>query len=105
MSYLPDLYQHFKRAFPTVDAAYQELARSCYEVGPLGEGSARLAKLGIAVGVQAEGAVSSHARRALTENVTPDELRNVGLLALTTIGLPHAVAGLGWIEEVIDSTA
>jgi len=26
-----------------------------------------------------------------------------GLLALTTIGFPHTVAGLGWIEEVIEA--
>ncbi len=97
MSYLPDIYQHFERAFPTVHAAHQELARSCYEVGPLDERSARLVKLGTAIGAQVEGAVHSHARRALAENVTPDELRHVGLLALTTIGFPHTVAGLGWI--------
>jgi hypothetical protein len=33
----------------------------------------------------------------------PDEVRHVGLLALTTIGFPHTVAGLGWIDEVIAS--
>jgi hypothetical protein len=33
----------------------------------------------------------------------PEVLRHVGLLALTTIGFPHTVAGLGWIEEVIES--
>ena len=103
MSYLPDIYQHFERAFPTVHAAHQELARRCYEVGPLDERSARLVKLGIAIGAQAEGAVRSHARRALAEQTRPEELRDVGLLALTTIGFPHTVAGLGWIEEVIES--
>ncbi len=64
MSYLPDIYKHFERAFPTVHAAHQELARRCYEVGPLDERSARLVKLGIAIGAQAEGTVRSHARRA-----------------------------------------
>jgi 4-carboxymuconolactone decarboxylase len=103
VSYLPDIYQHFERAFPKVHAAHQELARSCYEAGPLEERTARLVKLGIAIGAQAEGAVRSHARRALAEDVRPDELRHVGLLALTTIGFPHTAAGLGWIEEVIGS--
>ena len=65
MSYVPDIYKHFERAFPTVHAAHQELARRCYEVGPLDERSARLVKLGIAIGAQAEGAVRSHTRRAL----------------------------------------
>jgi len=78
MSYLPDVYQHFERAFPTVHAAHQELARRCYEVGPLDERSARLVKLGIAIGAQAEGAVRSHARRALAEQMRPEELRHVG---------------------------
>ena len=35
MSYLPDIYQHFERAFPNVHAAHQELAKACYEGGPL----------------------------------------------------------------------
>ena len=59
--------------------------------------------IGIAIGAQAEGAVRSHTRRALAEDMHPEELRHVGLLALTTIGFPHTVAGLGWIEEVIGS--
>ena len=71
MSYLPDIYQHFERAFPNVHAAHQELAKACYEGGPLDPRSARLVKLGVAIGAQAEGAVRLHARRALAENMTP----------------------------------
>jgi 4-carboxymuconolactone decarboxylase len=71
--------------------------------GPLDARGARLVKLGVAIGAQAEGAVRSHARRALAEHMTPDEIRHVGLLALTTIGFPHTVAGLGWIDQVIAS--
>ena len=56
MSYLPDIYQHFERAFPNVHAAHQELAKTCYEGGPLDPRSARLVKLGVAIGAQAEGA-------------------------------------------------
>ena len=103
MGYLPDVYRHFDEAFPRVHAAHQELARACYEGGPLDGRSARLVKLGIALGAQAEGAVRSHARRALAEGLTAEEVRHVGLLALTTIGFPHTIAGLGWIEEVIAS--
>ncbi len=101
MSYVPDIYKHFERAFPTVHAAHQELARRCYEVGPLDERSARLVKLGIAIGAQAEGsrplARPPRARRADASGGAPP------LLGLTTIGFLHTVAGLGWIEEVIES--
>ena len=48
MEYLPDVYQHFERAFPHVHSAHQELAKACYEGGPLDERAARLVKLGIA---------------------------------------------------------
>jgi 4-carboxymuconolactone decarboxylase len=103
MEYLPDVYQHFEHAFPQVHSAHQDLAKACYESGPLDERTARLVKLGIAVGAQAEGAVRSHARRALTEGESREQVRHVGLLALTTIGFPHTVAGLSWIEEVIEA--
>jgi len=54
---------------------------------PLDERTARLVKLGIAGGAQAEGAVRSHARRALSGRESHEEVRHVGLLALTTIGM------------------
>ena len=105
MGYLPDVYRSFEEVFPEVHSAHQELAQACYEGGPLDGRSARLVKLGTAVGAQAEGAVRSHARRALAEGLTAEEVRHAGLLALTTIGFPHTVAGLAWIEEVIASEA
>jgi len=96
MEYLPDVYQHFERAFPQVHSAHQDLAKACYEGGPLEERTARLVKLRIALGAQAEGAVRSHARRALSDGESSDQVRHVGLLALTTIGFPHTIAGLSW---------
>jgi hypothetical protein len=33
MEYLPDVYQHFERAFPHVHSAHQDLAKACYEGG------------------------------------------------------------------------
>ena len=31
MSYLPDVYRHFERAFPEVHIAHQDLAQRCYD--------------------------------------------------------------------------
>lgn len=101
MSYLPGVFQRFEDAFPDVHAAHEKLAEACYGAGPLDGREARLVKLGIAIAAQAEGAVRSHARRALAEGVAAAEIRHVGLLALTTIGFSHTIAGLGWIEEVL----
>ena len=48
----------------------------------------------MAIAAGLEGAVHSHARRALEAGATRDEVRHVGLLALTTIGFPRMIAGL-----------
>jgi len=32
-----------------------------------------------------------------------DEVRHVAMLAVTTCGFPTAIAGLGWIDEVLES--
>jgi 4-carboxymuconolactone decarboxylase len=101
MRHLPAIYNRFAQIFPEVHAAQEDLARACYAWGPLDERSARLVKLGVAIGAQAEGAVRSHARRALDEGHSADEIRHVAALALTTVGFPQTVAAIGWIEEVL----
>ena len=102
MPYLPDNYRRFVERYPSVHDAHQRLAEACYDAGPMEERTARLVKLGIAIGAEAEGAVRSHARRALDEGVPIEEVRQVALLALTTAGFPTTTAGLSWIEDVVD---
>jgi len=55
-------------------------------------------KLGIAIGLRAEGAVRSHAGRAHEAGATRQEIEQVVLLAITTAGLPAAVAAFTWLE-------
>ena len=62
--------------------------------------TARLVKLGIAIGGEAEGAVKSHARRALDEGIDVAVVRQAAVLALTTSGFPTTTAALAWIDEV-----
>ena len=102
MAYLPNIYKGFRQQFPEIAKAYDELAMKCHGWGPLDEKTRRLIKLGIAIGLSSEGGVRSHARRALEEGVTADELRHATLLALTTAGFPTMIAAVKWIEEVID---
>ncbi|MFC2034494.1 carboxymuconolactone decarboxylase family protein [Chloroflexota bacterium] len=104
MNYLPEVYQDFKRQFPEVAKAYDDLAINCHEWGPLDEKTRRLVKLGIAIGMSSEGGVRSHARRALAEGTSPDELRHAVLMAFTTAGFPSMSAAMKWVEEVINKT-
>jgi hypothetical protein len=47
--------------------------------------------------------VRSHTRRAIAAGATPEEVLQVALLAITTCGFPTAIAGLGWVDEVLAS--
>jgi 4-carboxymuconolactone decarboxylase len=103
--YLPDAYVRFREAYPSVASALDALGSACDDAGPLDDGTERLVKLGIAVGALAEGAVRSNARKALAAGATPEAIRHVGVLGITTVGFPAAIAGLAWIEEVLGAEA
>ena len=101
MNYLPDIFKEFRHEYPEITKAYDELARKCHGWGPLDAKTRRLIKLGIAVGINSDGGVRSHVRRALEEGISPEEIRHAVLLAFTTAGYPTMIAALKWAEEVI----
>ena len=95
-------YKRFKKEFPDIEKEYDRLGKKCHASGPLSEKMRRLIKLGIAIGSESEGAIRSHARRALALGVTPEEIRHAVLLGLTTIGFPKMIAALNWIHEAFE---
>jgi 4-carboxymuconolactone decarboxylase len=99
--HLPKIYLAFREAHPEVAKALDDLGRSTEHAGPLDARTQRLVKLALAVGSLAEGAVRSNARKALDAGDTAAEIRHVALLAITTCGFPTAIAGLGWVDEVL----
>ena len=99
--HLPDVYLTFRERFGRVAGALDALGEATDDAGGLDERTARLVKLGLAIGAASPGAVRSNARKALAAGATPDEVRHVAVLAITTCGFPAAVAGYGWIEEVL----
>jgi alkylhydroperoxidase/carboxymuconolactone decarboxylase family protein YurZ len=92
-------------AYPDVWKAYAALGKACSQAGPIDGRTARLVKLALAVGALSEGAVHSHTRRALEEGLTKEELKQVALLAIPTLGFPQGVKALTWIEDLTDSAA
>jgi alkylhydroperoxidase/carboxymuconolactone decarboxylase family protein YurZ len=99
---LPSGAGEVARAYPAVWEAYAALGKATAEAGPLDSRTRRLVKLALSIGASSEGAVHSHARRAIAEGVSKDELKQVALLAIATLGLPQAVKGLTWIEDITD---
>jgi len=102
--HLPDVYKRFRTSFPEIATALDSLGEAVNGAGPLDEKTARLVKLGLAMGAASQGAVRSNARKAITAGATPDEVRHVAVLAVTTCGFPAAIAGLGWVDEVLEPT-
>jgi len=102
MEYLPEVFKEFQKKYPDITKAHDALGDRCYQWGPLDKKMLRLIKVGISIGFNSEGAVRSHARRALQEGITPDELRHATLMGLTTVGFPQMIAAMKWVEEVIE---
>jgi len=87
-------------AYPEVWRAYADLGAVTSGTGDLSARERRLVKLALAIGVGSEGAVHSHARRARAEAIPLGDLRQVALLGIGVLGLPRAVAGYTWIEDI-----
>lgn len=100
MGQLPKPYKRFQREFQRIWEAYDRLGEAVHRGGPIRLKFRELVKLGMAIGGRQEGAVKAHTRLALEQGASPDEIRHVALLAVTTVGFPTAMAALTWIEDV-----
>jgi AhpD family alkylhydroperoxidase len=101
MAKLPRAFQAFQRRYSKVFNAYETLGGVAHEGGPLDAKTRELVKLGMAIGGRLEGAVRSHAHRAIEAGATPSEIEHVILLAITTSGFPTAVAAFTWVEKIL----
>ena len=98
---LPKRYLEFQRQWPEVFRAYDALGGATRAAGPLDERSRALVGLAVAVGARHEGAVHSHARKALAAGLTSDEIRHAVLLSVTTCGFPNMMAAMSWVDDVL----
>ena len=99
---LPSAAGDFADEYPDVWDRYADLGESCSDAGPIDGETKRLVKLGLAIGAQSEGAVHSHVRRALDEDVPPETLKHAAVLAIPMIGLSKAMAAMTWIEDLTE---
>jgi AhpD family alkylhydroperoxidase len=71
--------------------------------GPLDDKTRALIKLAISTGAKMEGAVHSHARKALKAGCTAEEITHTVMMALPTLGLPSTMAAWSWVDDVLES--
>lgn len=103
MAKLPKRFEKFLKEFPDIAVAYENLGSAVHESGPLDEKTRILIKLAISIGARMEGAVHAQVRKALKAKIKKEEIRQVAILAIPTIGFPASMAALSWVDDLLDS--
>lgn len=100
MKQLPRHYRAFQKEYPGIAAAYEQLGAVVHGGGPLDAHTRALVKCALAIGAGLEGGTHAQVRKALAAGVPAEELRQIALLAITTVGFPSAMAALSWIDDL-----
>ena len=101
----PKRYESFTKKYRDIAKAYEELGAACHAAGPLDDKTRAFVKLAISIGARLEGAVHAHVRKALDTGASVDELYQVALLAVPTIGFPSSMAAMTWIGDIVKPEA
>lgn len=98
---LPEHYLKLRKRFRQYFKALDQLGERAREAGPLDDKTANLIQMAAAATVFSQGAVHSHARRALQAGATEEELYQALLLITSTVGFPTVAAALSWVDDVL----
>ncbi|HLA09183.1 MAG TPA: carboxymuconolactone decarboxylase family protein [Pyrinomonadaceae bacterium] len=96
---LPQPVERFEDLYPEVWNAFMQLGDRCHNAGPLDEKTRRIVKVALAIAAGLEGGTHSAVRNARAAGVTTEEMNQVAVLAITTLGLPAAMRGLTWVND------
>ncbi len=96
----PPTHDAFVERYEGLGRAWALIAEAGRE-GPLDEQTARLVKLGIAIGTMREGAVHASVRKALALRIAPEAVEQVVALSAGTLGFPATVAVHTWVQDVL----
>ncbi len=97
-------YHKMKERHPQLLDAMDALGLAVANAGPVSEKTKQLVQLAAAAAIRSEGAVHSHARRALEAGASGEEIRHAILALTSTIGFPTVVAAMTWTDDVLESS-
>ena len=95
-------YETVKKFHPDYLEAVEKLGDAAKNAGPLDEKYAQLLQLAASVTLRSEGATHSHAKRALEAGASHEEIRHAVLLLTNTIGFPNVMAGMSWVNDILE---
>ena len=97
---LPKNFQKLQKNHPDFMAAVGKLGKAVREAGPLDEKTINLLQMSAAAALRMEGAVHSHARRAMTAGATEEEVRHALIVLTSTIGFPAVATATSWVNDI-----
>ena len=97
-------YLKIKERHPAFLTAVESLGEAVKKEGPIDEKTAHLLQLAAAAAIRSEGAVHSHARRAIEAGAQADEIYHTIILLTNTIGFPNVMAAISWADDIIESS-
>ena len=97
----PRLYKSIRERFEEYGEVLGELGRISKDNGPIDTKTAHLIKLGASAAIHSQGAVHSHARRALEAGATEDELYHSLIIITSTVGFPTVAAAISWVDDIV----
>jgi alkylhydroperoxidase/carboxymuconolactone decarboxylase family protein YurZ len=98
---LPEIFVNLRQNYPEIAQAYDALGDAAHRAGPLADRERQLVKLALAIGAGLEGATHAHTRRAVALGISAEEIRQVALLAITTLGFPAATRAYTWVNDIL----
>ena len=98
---IPESFQGLGQRHRTLLDAVESVGRAAKQSGPIDEKTAQLIQLAAAAAIRSEGAVHSHARRALQAGSNAEEIEHAIVLLTSTIGFPSVAAALSWVGDIV----
>ena len=95
-------YEMVKEMFPEYLEAVERLGEVIKDLGPIDEKRAQIIQLAASIAIKSEGATHSHTKRALEAGASKEEIRHCVLLLSNTIGFPAVMAGLSWVNDILN---
>jgi 4-carboxymuconolactone decarboxylase len=99
---LPKHYVSIRERFKEFGDTLNELGKITTESGPIDDKTSHLIQLAASAAIRSEGAVHSHARRALSLGASPDELYHSLIIVTSTIGFPNVAAAISWVDDIVN---
>lgn len=99
---IPAHYHKTKSQHPEYISAVEALGENLKTAGPLDESLAQFLQLAASITIKSEGATHSHTRQLVELGFSPEEIRHAVILLSNTIGFPTVMAGLSWVNDILD---